>query len=107
MVVNAGATAPSWANQSTIAAGSATNATYATSAGSATNADAATNATYATSAGSATNATNATYAAFFNGPVYCTQLQTGTVSAAITMTAPAFADPTPGELWYRLFVEQN
>lgn len=49
-------------------AASATNATYATSAGSATNASSATNATYATSAGSATNATsassatNATYA---------------------------------------------
>lgn len=40
-------------------ASAATNATYATSAGSATNASAATNATYATSAGSATNATYA------------------------------------------------
>lgn len=39
------------------------SATYATSAGSATNASAATNATYATSAGSATNATTATYVA--------------------------------------------
>ena len=38
------------------------SATYATSAGSATNASAATNATYATSAGSAGSATNATYA---------------------------------------------
>jgi hypothetical protein len=38
------------------------SATYATSAGSATNASAATNATYATSAGSATNATYATSA---------------------------------------------
>jgi len=57
-----GAAAPTWLSQSSIAAGSATNATFASSATNATFATSATNATFASSATNASAATNAGYA---------------------------------------------
>lgn len=57
-----GAAAPTWLSQSSIAAGSATNATFASSATNATFASSATNATLATLATLASTATNASYA---------------------------------------------
>lgn len=82
-------------NQNTTgSAASATNATYATSAGSATNAGAATNATYATSAGSATNATTATNQS--GGTVNAT---TGAFSGNVTVTGTGVASlSTSGDI---------
>ena len=61
-----GAAAPTWLAQSSIAAGSATNATFASSATNATFASSATNATFASSATNATQATNLNSSNYIN-----------------------------------------
>lgn len=80
-------------------AASATNATYATSAGSATSAASATNADYATSAGSATSATSATNANYATSAGSATNADYATNAGHATTADSANTSYLEGKTW--------